>query len=128
YWWTALFIFLVVLLPLALYITGAVVLAGTQEAPFSDSNREAETMGIAMIATGIGLLIITWLALLVPGIALIWRRLHDANFSGALWCLTFIPYVGGLILFVFILMPPRPAGRHYDLVQGRGLGGVGSTP
>lgn len=54
------------------------------------------------------------LATIVPNIALTWRRLHDANHSGALWFLAFIPIVGGIIVLILTLLPPKPEGARFD--------------
>ena len=54
------------------------------------------------------------LALLIPGIALTVRRLHDANFSGWLYLLHLIPSVGNLIVFVLTLLPSNPEGKRFD--------------
>jgi len=45
------------------------------------------------------------LAMFVPGICITIRRLHDQGKSGMYYFLTFIPYVGGLILFIFTVLP-----------------------
>jgi uncharacterized membrane protein YhaH (DUF805 family) len=60
------------------------------------------------------LLVLFYLAVLVPSIAVAVRRLHDAGYSGWLVLLALIPSVGGLILLVFTLLPPSPAGGKYD--------------
>ena len=44
------------------------------------------------------------LAVLVPGIALGIRRLHDTNRSGWFLLLCLIPFVGGIILLVFFVL------------------------
>ena len=51
-----------------------------------------------------------YLAVVVPSIAVTVRRLHDVGYSGWLVLLALIPWVGGLILLVFTLLPPSPAG------------------
>lgn len=53
------------------------------------------------------LLGIYWLAVIVPSIAVTVRRLHDIGLSGWFFLLQFIPYVGGLIIFVMMLMPSQ---------------------
>ncbi|MEY9952463.1 DUF805 domain-containing protein [Leifsonia sp. EB34] len=58
---------------------------------------------------------IVWVvAILVPSIALIWRRLHDANLPGPFFFLGFIPFVGGIILLVLYLLPSKPEGARFD--------------
>lgn len=47
------------------------------------------------------------LAMIVPGIAMAVRRQHDIGLSGWFYLLFFVPYVGGLILFVFSLLPSQ---------------------
>ncbi len=59
------------------------------------------------------------LASIVPSIAVTVRRIHDIGLSGWFYLLIFLPYVGGIIIFVFSLIPsqahenkwgPVPAG------------------
>ncbi len=60
-------------------------------------------------------MIIVMLALIVPTLAISWRRLHDANLAGPFWFLSFIPGVGGLIVLALMLMPSKPEGRRFDV-------------
>lgn len=56
-------------------------------------------------------LVVTILFLLgtaIPNIALWVRRFHDLDLSGWMYLLNFVPYVGGLILFVFSLIDGKP--------------------
>lgn len=50
------------------------------------------------------LLGIFYLAILIPSIAVTVRRLHDQDKSGWMVLLGLIPLVGGLILFIFMLL------------------------
>jgi len=78
----------------------------------TDSNGTGEASPgnvIALILLGLWVL-----ATIVPGVALIVRRLHDANFSGWMSLLWLIPLVGGIILFVFVLMGPKSEGQRFD--------------
>ncbi|MBQ2788895.1 MAG: DUF805 domain-containing protein, partial [Thermoguttaceae bacterium] len=50
---------------------------------------------------GVGLIFI--LAALLPNIGLLVRRLHDSNRSGWNFCWVFLPIVGWIILFVYML-------------------------
>jgi uncharacterized membrane protein YhaH (DUF805 family) len=62
----------------------------------------------------LGLLIVWTLATLDPGVALVVRRLHDANYSGWMALLGLIPLAGGIVLLVFVLMGPKPEGQQFD--------------
>jgi len=46
-----------------------------------------------------------FLAHLLPGLALMVRRLHDLGMSGWFVLLGFIPYIGGIVILVFALIP-----------------------
>lgn len=80
-----------------------------------------ETSGIGVkVAFGIVLLLLclAGLALLVPTLAVTVRRLHDAGYSGWFYLLNFVPYVGGIILFVFTLLPSAPPNQWGSGPQG----------
>lgn len=50
---------------------------------------------------------------IVPTIAVSVRRLHDISRSGWWLLIGFVPVVGGLILFVFHVLPSTPASNAY---------------
>jgi uncharacterized membrane protein YhaH (DUF805 family) len=51
----------------------------------------------------------------LPSIAITVRRLHDQDISGWLYLISFIPYIGGLVLLVFMLLDGKPApNKHGD--------------
>ena len=54
------------------------------------------------------------LAFLLPSIAVSVRRLHDRDLSGWLYLLSFVPF-GGLVLFIFYVMPGTPGPNRYDV-------------
>ena len=61
------------------------------------------------------ILISIWgLAILIPQLAITVRRLHDANYAGWFILLGLIPFVGWIILLVFVLLPSNPAGSRFD--------------
>lgn len=77
------------------------------------NNGEPTTATIA-ISSILGLLILVYaLAILVPSLALSIRRLHDTGRSG--WCLllSLIPFVGGIIVFVFMVLDSQPGTNKY---------------
>jgi len=61
-----------------------------------------------------GLMALFGLVTVVPSIALGVRRLHDTNQSGWLHLVTFIPYVGSIILIVLLAQSSNPAGARFD--------------
>jgi uncharacterized membrane protein YhaH (DUF805 family) len=54
------------------------------------------------------------LALIIPTLALIVRRLHDANISGLFALLLLIPFLGAIAVFVMMFLPSNPEGARFD--------------
>ena len=66
--------------------------------------------------TGYGLLSgIYTLALLLPGIAVSIRRLHDTNRSGWWLLIAFIPLIGAIVLLVFFASDSNPGENEYGV-------------
>ena len=70
---------------------------------------------VAAVTYGIGLAIgtmllyyIAALALLLPGIAVGIRRLHDTGRSGWWYLIVFVPVIGGFVLLFFFIQPSGP--------------------
>lgn len=57
--------------------------------------------------------VLLWLATILPGIAVTVRRFHDQDLSGWLYLLSFVPYVGGLIIFVFMVLDGKPLPNQH---------------
>jgi len=56
-------------------------------------------------ATGMGLLGLVYsLAVLLPGIAVTIRRLHDTDRSGWWLLIIFVPIIGAIVLLVFMIL------------------------
>jgi uncharacterized membrane protein YhaH (DUF805 family) len=75
----------------------------------------------------VGLLIIYGLAIILPSLAAVVRRLHDTGRSGWYYLMAFIPFVGGIILIVFLVQDsvvgtnewgPNPKRKDADLEDG----------
>ena len=62
----------------------------------------------AMVLGGIYTLI-----LLLPLFAAEVRRLHDTGISGWWLLLSLIPYLGGFIVLILLMMPSKPAGERF---------------
>jgi uncharacterized membrane protein YhaH (DUF805 family) len=59
------------------------------------------------------LIFLLTLALLVPSIAVAVRRFHDQGKSGWLYLLSLIPWVGGLLLIVFMCIEGTAGANAY---------------
>lgn len=106
YWWWAL---VAVVIGLGFRLAEAVENGG---------GSTVGTDGEPLLDTSFGTVAIVsllWaLATVVPTLSLLVRRLHDANFSAWMLLVAFVPFIGGLVLFVLTLLPSREAGRRFD--------------
>ncbi|OII38539.1 hypothetical protein BIU98_13890 [Curtobacterium sp. MMLR14_010] len=113
YWWWVLangIVFVVLYAVLFAFI----VATGDTTTTSSATGVQASTNSTSPLIAIPGVLFILWgLATLIPGLALSWRRLHDANFAGPFWFLVFVP-VGGIVVFVMTLLESKPEGQRFD--------------
>ncbi|WP_138944881.1 DUF805 domain-containing protein [Plantibacter sp. M259] len=109
YWWTVLFLVLVWLIPTVLFGPGLAIagIAAMQREPVVDDG--SRLLSAALVIVGL-LVAVT----VLPSLAMLWRRLHDAGFPGPLFFLSAIPLIGCIVVFVLVLMPSRPSGRRFD--------------
>lgn len=103
YWW---FQLLIGIAFLALGLAAAAVGVSTS----TDGGRTPGTPAVPLLIA----LVIGYLALVVPSLSLLVRRLHDAGFSGWLALLALLPSVGAIILVVLAALPSTPAGARFD--------------
>jgi len=95
FWWFLLFVLTVVIGLTAIGIgLGAYYYGRSDPTPL---------LGLPLVAAMIFLL-----AILVPLIAVMVRRLHDRDLSGWFVLINLIPYVGWLISIVFMMLPGTP--------------------
>lgn len=97
YWLFTLLTILVTILSIVLIFAGFPVAADWQ------ASGTGPEFGIAFWL-GLGGMGVFWLASFIPGIAVTIRRFHDQDLSGWLYLLNFIPYIGGLIVFVMMCL------------------------
>jgi uncharacterized membrane protein YhaH (DUF805 family) len=77
---------------------------------------------------GLGLVCLYSLAVLIPGLAVTVRRLHDTGRSGWWIFISFVPFVGGIILLIFMLQDSHPGPNQYG-PNPKGIEGFGQlTP
>jgi len=70
--------------------------------------------GTFNVESGVGLLSgIYSLAVLIPGIAVTVRRLHDTDRSGWWLLLPLIPIIGGIVLFIFMVQDSSSGDNQY---------------
>ena len=73
-----------------------------------------DNMMHTVTSSGIGLLGGLYaLAVLLPGIGVSIRRLHDTGKSGWWMLLVFLPLVGGLILLILMVFDSQPGENQY---------------
>ncbi len=104
YWWATLAVGLVNLVFAILLVVSHGISANT------DGTFNFTPFGVAVVVVWL----LFELAVIIPHIAVSVRRLHDANLSGYLYLLVLIPSIGGLIVFIFALLPTNPAGARFD--------------
>lgn len=120
FWWIVLFSALVQFVPILvlLGLFGIAVSTTASSDPYSTGMSGAAV--VVMLLGGLLMLGIS-LAMLIPSLALGWRRFHDAGFAGPLYLLSLggiVPYIGWLAnvaVLVLALMPSKVEGRRYDI-------------
>ena len=113
FWWFALFIFIV---NFVINIIGSVATGASLMATFSpDSLSEFGGGLLGGVGTIIFMIIglIVWLYFLCPSIGVTVRRLHDTGRSGWWYWIILVPFVGGLVLFIFMLLGSEPNDNEY---------------
>ena len=94
--------------------------------PWSEIGQDASPGGNntppgPLFFVGFVFLAIWVLGTLIPNIALVVRRFHDQDMSGWFYLLTMIPYVGGIVLIVFMCIEgTRGPNRFGHDPKGRG--------
>jgi len=101
YWWFQLFNLLVILAAYALLI--AFVAAG----------RSYALAGLVVVA-----LVIFSIATFIPNLAVTVRRLHDTDKSGWYLLISLIPYIGAIILLIFLAMRGTPGTNKFGPPYG----------
>jgi uncharacterized membrane protein YhaH (DUF805 family) len=88
-----------ILLFVGIAVLSAVLIAvtGNTTEPGEPTSMMANIFALLIIAVVLGLFI--------PGLAVAVRRMHDQDKSGWMLLLALIPFVGGIIVFVFTLLP-----------------------
>jgi uncharacterized membrane protein YhaH (DUF805 family) len=96
YWMFSLFYLLVCI------AFGAVMVAGLVVADFDQTAMAADRGGGVLLIVGGGGLVLFLVGSFIPCISVAVRRFHDQEQSGWMYLLSFIPYVGWIVLIVFM--------------------------
>jgi uncharacterized membrane protein YhaH (DUF805 family) len=79
-------------------------------------------LGITIEDTGIGpLYFVSILAMIIPGLAVTVRRLHDVGKSGWFYFIVLIPIIGSIWLLVLMATDGKPGRNQYGL-NPKGIG------
>lgn len=79
---------------------------------FGGSGVLFDPYSVGSSVTGV-VVVIAALALVIPSLAVQVRRFHDQNLSGWWVLLGLVPYVGGLVVFIFMLLPGKPGDNRF---------------
>ena len=104
YWMFTLFFFLITVVIYFLFALLAFFMAGDL-INLMDNEWVPVVLGFSVI--------IYFLIHLIPSIAVTVRRLYDTGKSGWLYLLTFIPYIGSLIIFIFTVIEGNKGDNKY---------------
>jgi uncharacterized membrane protein YhaH (DUF805 family) len=70
---------------------------------------------------------VSGLAILLPSLAVFFRRLHDAGHSGWWWLIALLPIVGAIVLLVFTLQGSEPPNQWGNGPDERAVSASGLT-
>jgi uncharacterized membrane protein YhaH (DUF805 family) len=105
FWWFVLFYY-------AILFVSALVLAAADPYAFEQSSTDAASTALTSIW------FVGFLSLLVPYLAAGVRRLHDTGKSGWWWFVTLIPFVGSIVLIVFLASEGERVWNRYGSPPG----------
>lgn len=102
FWWAA-------ALAIAVFLVVGIVVEAINTMTAANAERPA------VASTVIGIVYLAYaLATLVPGIAILVRRLHDANLAGWWALLVLVPFAGVVIWVIFGVLPKKGYGKRFD--------------
>lgn len=72
---------------------------------------DGQMNGLGMALTGLYCLFL--LGIIIPSLAVAFRRLHDTDRSAWWLLIAFIPFIGGLVLLVFYVLPGTTGANKF---------------
>jgi len=111
YWMFFLFQFLIQIGLIALFL--AIILIGFGDFDSSDESG----VGAVMIVVGFVLYFVFWVAMLIPNMAVVVRRLHDQDIPGFVGILLYIATIiltfPGLVILIFMCLEGKKGPNQY---------------
>jgi uncharacterized membrane protein YhaH (DUF805 family) len=78
--------------------------------------------GIGWFGLFINIVVIIYsLGVFIPNLAVTVRRLHDTNRSGWWYFISMVPFIGGIILFIYLIEDSTPGDNQYGPNPKAGL-------
>lgn len=119
YWSYALFACIILLVVYALILISSPLSEYTQYIQQLDTAGHPVGEERHIVVANIGIigkivLILVFIFLLIPGIAVTVRRLHDSGHSGAWFFIQLIPTIGFFILIIFMCLPSKLDSDYRD--------------
>ena len=107
FWMFRLFFYIVMMVLLV------IMLAGIPWGEFeNEPGAPTPEMGVLFWLGLIGM-ILWYLACIVPSVAVCMRRFHDQDKSGWMWLIYFVPYVGWMVVVVFMFLEGTRGPNQY---------------
>jgi uncharacterized membrane protein YhaH (DUF805 family) len=118
YWWWYLFSILIFFPLYVVFLIVTVAVAGTTSTTSLDGTTSVSTTttsagGSAAVLIVALLMLIVGLALFIPSLSVMVRRLHDTDRSGWWYWISLVPFVGGIILLVFLVSESSPGPNQF---------------
>lgn len=101
FWWFILFYYVAILALIFLYVIATEIHTGV------------DVLGNVLFS----LIMIVMAAMMLPILSVMVRRLHDVGKSGWFLFINLIPWIGGLIFFVYLLLPSKEHGKKQSKTE-----------
>ncbi|MFZ7087249.1 DUF805 domain-containing protein [Curtobacterium sp. RRHDQ10] len=112
YWWWSLWNVIVV--AVLSTIVGVIAAATGDYSTHAAATSTGASAGVETQSPAGIILVVWYLAVLIPTIAIQVRRLHDVNLRGWWVLLALIPFLGGIAVLVMTILPSNPEGQRFD--------------
>ncbi|MFC5339034.1 DUF805 domain-containing protein [Leucobacter denitrificans] len=105
YWWVALMLF-------GAWLVLAIIGGIASEAMYYSSSISYSSISILESMLGF-VVFVGWVGIIVPSLAITWRRLHDADLAGPMFFISLVPFFGGIVLLILHALPSKVRGRRF---------------